>query len=208
MGTYGTTTNTGNEKIRRDQVSKEIVRFRFPAILDDYYWARHAVDDNNNWRQGVLSLEESMATHSWLFRQFTFFLGLTEVNTYLAYNHFCRPGQPALHKRELRSILAKELLFNHWIRDRDEEEEQRRRSALRNVEHIQILLPPFKKFIDSRGGTADCKTKFKQLHCKTQGCDKTDERTYCRCDTLKPYCKQHFIEHVALSASGSSTGPF
>jgi hypothetical protein len=142
MGPYGSTSNVGTEKTRRDPDTNQLVKFRFPMVLDDYYFARHAVDDNNNWRQGTLNLEESISTQSWLFRQFTFFSGLTESNTYLAYNYFCRSGQEQMAKRDLRAKLSKELIFNHLLQQEEEDKEQeRRRLPPRNVEHIRVTLP-------------------------------------------------------------------
>ena len=56
--------------------------------MNNYYFGRHAFDDNNNNRQGCLSCEEVFQMKDWAMRQFGFIIALCQTNAFLAYNYF------------------------------------------------------------------------------------------------------------------------
>ena len=60
-------------------------RFRFPCPYDWHYKYCHAVDDPNNLRHALPSIEATITTICWEIRVFSFVLAATEVNAYLAY---------------------------------------------------------------------------------------------------------------------------
>jgi hypothetical protein len=60
-------------------------RFRFPCPYDWHYKYCHAVDDPNNLRHALPSIEATITTICWEIRVFSFVLAVTEVNAYLAY---------------------------------------------------------------------------------------------------------------------------
>jgi len=65
--------------------------FQFPL---PYYWHYkywHAVDDHNNLRHSLSSIEHTITTTCWEIRVFLFVLAVSEVNAFLVYRFFCCP---------------------------------------------------------------------------------------------------------------------
>ncbi len=60
-------------------------RFRFPCPYGWHYKYRHAVDNNNNLRHALPSVEATITTTHWEIRVFSFVLAVTKVNAYLEY---------------------------------------------------------------------------------------------------------------------------
>ena len=52
-----------------------------------YYYGSHAVDDNNNNRQGCLSFEEVLQMKDWTMRQFDFIIALCKKVAFLVYKY-------------------------------------------------------------------------------------------------------------------------
>lgn len=61
------------------------VRIPRPAVLESFYEAFPAVDENNKLRQGYLAIEERWRTHHWHMRAFATVLGVCVANAYFAY---------------------------------------------------------------------------------------------------------------------------
>jgi hypothetical protein len=95
------------------------------------------VDDHNNLRHALQSIEDSWVTKRWEVRVFLFILAITEVNAFLAirYFTFCNgdiDGCPTLLK--FCRLLAWEMIRNRWI-----VEEERAEESLR-VGDVYVLL--------------------------------------------------------------------
>ena len=97
----------GDNKRRR--IAGDIVQFRYPVYATQYYKARHAVDDNNNNRQGRLSFEETYMPQRWEMRQFGFILSLLLTNCHLTYNFFVYENK--LDKPEFMQQLMRNILY-------------------------------------------------------------------------------------------------
>jgi hypothetical protein len=63
--------------------------FHYPEPFFLHFKYRHAVDDHNNLRHAVPSIEETWITTRWVLRVFQFLLAVTEVNMYLAFGSLC-----------------------------------------------------------------------------------------------------------------------
>ena len=70
----------GNEEI--------LTTFQYPRPFDWHFRYRHAVDDHNNLRHALPSIEDSWVTQRWEVRVFGFVLAITEVNAFLALRYF------------------------------------------------------------------------------------------------------------------------
>ena len=68
-----------------------LCRYRFLAPYDWHYKFCHVVDDHNNLRHAILSIEHTITTMHWEICVFSFLLVVSEVNAYLAYWFFCKP---------------------------------------------------------------------------------------------------------------------
>ncbi len=90
-----------------------ILTFQHPQLISEYYATRHAVDDNNNLRQGSLRLEDGLAVRSWHIRQFFALMAISEVNALCFYTHNrARQGVVTMHLHSPWSSSAVNLLHN------------------------------------------------------------------------------------------------
>ena len=189
---WGTTNRTGPTKRRR--VGGERVEFQYDECRNAYYSARHAVDDHNNNRQGVLSLEAACAVKDWTKRQFFYVLATVEVNALLAYNHFVRrpKGEPALSKAAFRRMLVEGLVHNAEYSERRRGDDQD--GGNRNHHHDLLRLEVFRgKWNHGKKAFPPTTQKYQQYLCAGEGCTRR-VRTYCRCD-MKIRCERCHTLH-------------
>ena len=99
--------------MKKRNVGGEQVEFQYGEYQRWYYYARHAVDDNNNNRQGCLSYEERFCPRDWPTRQFGFLFALSMTNAFLAYNHFV--VQKKGKKKKTIEQLLKIKLILPWV---------------------------------------------------------------------------------------------
>jgi hypothetical protein len=93
-----------------------------PLPYDWPYKYRHAVDDHNNLRHSLLSVEGTIMTIRWEMRVFSFLLAVSEVNAFLTYRFFCKPDSvPTL--QEFCHKLAWQLIKNRWIMEQNVSEQ-------------------------------------------------------------------------------------
>ena len=76
-------------------------RFHYTCPFDWHFWYRHAVDDHNNLRHLLPSIEDSWVTQRWETWVFAFLFAITEVNAFLCLCYFTfgkgeLPGCPKL----------------------------------------------------------------------------------------------------------------
>jgi hypothetical protein len=109
-------------KDQRRRITKDGVEvshtFQFLLPYDWHYRFRHAVDDHNNVRHSLPSVEGTIITTRWEMHVFSFLLAVSEVNAFLTYRFFCKPdSMPKL--QEFRHKLAWQLIKNRWIMEQD-----------------------------------------------------------------------------------------
>ena len=109
---WSTTFDKGNKKIHC--VGGDLVELTYGEFQHWYYFGRHAVDDNNNNRQGHLPFEEAYCSKRWDLQQLGFIIALAQTNALLAYNLFLhhKQGLPPFLKAEFQRSLARELVYN------------------------------------------------------------------------------------------------
>lgn len=95
MATYGCMMQNGKETSRetRDEDGEKITEhaFKYNDTFDNHFTYRHIVDDHNNLRHQVPSIEMTWQTRRWENRVFAFLLAVTEVNVYKAMLYFVYP---------------------------------------------------------------------------------------------------------------------
>jgi hypothetical protein len=125
----------------------EVVRrSRYTCQFDWHFLYRHAIDDHNNLRHALPSIEDSWVTQRWEVRVFGFVLAITKVNTFLAVRYFTFAngtidGCPTLMK--FCRILAWQLINNRWI---VEEERAEAEARIGNVHRILTAPKHAKKY--------------------------------------------------------------
>jgi len=199
LNTCFTTNRHGPNKKRR--VGDRLITFQMPEYLHYYYSARHAVDDNNNIRQGSVPFEETFRPDRWDLRQLGFIIALSLANSQLASNHFVQAkcGMPKLSGAEFRRIVAEEIL--EWCEGQREVSspgEGAQRSSARRASSVQHALCHIPKGRGKHTATAfkNTKSEYPKYTCTGDGCKKKI-RTYCSCDKTRTLCADCFAEHVA-----------
>ena len=99
-----TTIRNGNTKKRR--IGLELVEFNHGEAQTNYYCGRHAVDDNNNNRQGCLSFEDSFIPTDWNKSQFGCVMQTCQTNSHLENAHFSNS--------EVEKPLVKPIMAEDW----------------------------------------------------------------------------------------------
>ncbi len=119
------------------------------------------MDDHNNFRHALPSIEDSWVTKRWEVRVFSFVLAITEVNALLAIWYFTfRDGEidgcPTLLK--FRRLLAREMIRNRWIVEEEDAE-----AALRVGDvHMLCTAPKHaKRYRNHMWDCSACKTSMK-----------------------------------------------
>ena len=96
-----------------------IIQYTEPFYLHFRY--RHAVDDHNNLRHQVPSLEETWTSCCWACHVFAFLLAVTEVNAYLTVRYFVWTQEEMMTLIEFRHQLAWAPIKNpEWMGEGEE----------------------------------------------------------------------------------------
>ena len=94
------------------------------------------VDDYNNQRQSPISLEKTWATMWWPNRVFAFLIAVIEVNTYLSAVHIY--GFDSMEQLSFRKLLAKELLFNPYLKEDKKKVATRRKKQQQSAHEYAV----------------------------------------------------------------------
>lgn len=214
MSTYGGLVETrGQEKTWRWYKANRaggnsILRFfRYKEPFANHYKYRHCVDDHNNLRHSIPSIEGSIKTHRWELRVFCFILAISEVNTFLALKNFVWCNDKFMTLHQFRRKLAMALINNEHIRKDVHGNMVRSRRKRRNIgdtEHVLCSAPPHAKKFFTRKWDLSCKAKYQQYQCRVKGCTQKT-RTYCKCSPGEWMCKschpEHIVQHVTDKSS-------
>ena len=191
MSTFGTLLNTGKK------VSRGPHSFERPQVYDEYYVARHSVDDNNNLRQGHRGIEEAWETRSWAHRNLAFLISLAEVNGFRAMSEFANPNMKELMTFR-RAIVDEAFLANRAVQPAPTTRSSPKKRAS-DSGHTLLPIPPKKKRY--RGVWVDApelKGQYPQWRCSV--CHKK-ARYYCSCNADKGFCQVCFGSHRILEVS-------
>ncbi len=159
--------------------------FQFPCPYDWHYKFRHAVNDHNNLRHALPSIEHTIITNRWEMRVFSFVLAVTEVNAFLAYRFFCRPD-PVPILQQFRHKLAWELIKNKWLAKEDLDESH----VVSMVHQLMVAPNNATKYANGRW-LCNTKQPNQNYPCSFKQCGKPPKRikTYCSCCPTKWICK-------------------
>lgn len=108
IATCGTTL-PGRSHFKRRRGEFEVPR---PELVAEYLDGAQQIDVHNHVRQGVLAMEPR-PTRRWMWRFFQTFIGLVEVDAYLAYRKFC-PGKTNIPHRTFLIDVIGALLNNKY----------------------------------------------------------------------------------------------
>ena len=201
--TYGNGVLNGRQRHRFHPITGAKITFKHVDAVDDYFFARTAVDEHNRTRQGGLSFERGWQTKKWHVRIFAFLVGMSETNAKNAAAFFRdRPQQQVVSLLAFRLSVAQHILDVHAAQKRAPARKAARELRDLHGEHRLMTIPVgcgrytgkrdrdhsdgFKKLSASRSAH-----KYQCQLCK---CGK-QIRTYCLCSPAHPVCIECYAEH-------------
>lgn len=219
MSTYGALCPKPNQaETYRKADDGSTVFFKYAEVFGNHYQYRHIVDDFNNNRHRVPSIEGTWITLRWATRVFAFILACAEVNAFMAFKFFIWAKNPSVEPLTLidfRRRLAKQLIHNEFLKKEkadkkrqmgvdigsDSEDElgspaKRAKSrAFLFLDHEDRDAPLHARaFVPGKGWDLSCKQAYQQHKCKAQGCQKK-VRKYCSCAPGHWLCTAHLKVH-------------
>ena len=201
MSTYGSLTVKEGQKESERKYEKDgepvSTKFKYCLPFSNHFDFRHVIDDHNNLRHSLPSIEETWTTHRWATRVFAFILAVVEVNCYLAFRYFVWGGEERKSLNEFRLGLAWALIENEYLKREEggEEEEEQRNIRRRVVEHRLETAPKRSVKYDGKNWIKKGKLDYPQFTCRMAGCKKA-VRTYCVCNVGEWLCKDCFVNHI------------
>ena len=167
---------------------------KYTEVIANHFDFRHIVDDHNNLRHQVPSIEQTWTTHRWATRVFAFLLALTEVNCYLAFRYFVWKNEEKMGLQEFRGILGWALIEN-TLGDEVTDPRRRTRSKRKRICHKLSSAPKFAKRFCDQNWVLGNKQAYQQYLCRTPKCP-NKVRTYCDCSVGEWLCKFCFVDHI------------
>lgn len=169
------------------------VQFHYTKPFDWHFRYRHAVDDHNNKRHTLPSIEDTWKTLTWEIRVFAFILAITEVNVYLAKVFFVWSNEERDTYLQFRRKFSFQLINNPYMpanygASADGED------ALDVACSIETA-PAHAREYRNRTWVCDAKLRYQQYLCKEVGC-KNRVRTYCACMIGHWMCPNHVLKHA------------
>ena len=205
MTTYGTLRPNANNDNQTYRILNDgsKVSFKYTKCFDNHYTFRHSVDDNNNLRHAIPSIEGSWVTHRWAPHVLSFLIALSETNAFLAFRYYIWDNKirPAMSLNDFCRKLALQLIKNKWLKSEMEcngnEEEETMRQSLRQKRKMELTLlsaPLHASFFSGTKWTCNANLRYAQYTCKGIGCSKRI-RTYCSCNPNQWLCTRCFSNH-------------
>ena len=192
-------------------MGNDLVDIKYGEYLHWYYYDRHAVDNNNNNRQGSLPLEEAYCSKRWDLRQFGFIIELCQVNAMVAYNYFVRKHDgDFVNKETFLRMLGRDLILNSDC-------EMKNDGKMGKLNTRSKTLPPGCNMASTTSRVARAGhelVRISKFHGKWNGISfpqiateyskcsfsmrcGTQTRTFCYCYFSLMLCVQFYGEHIA-----------
>lgn len=226
MATWGSLTiSPRQESTRRYQTNADGTRtslhFKYTQPFALYYQHRHVVDDHNNLRHSLPSIEHTWTTVRWANRVFAFLLSISEVNTYKAFSYFVWKNKDFMTLHQFRHKLALSLINNEWLSspDCDVNEKSRRSNGKRkrknandpkklhnpSLYHALFSAPPHARKYSHSKWDLSSKSPYQQFTCRMPGC-RNKVRSCCKCSPGEWLCKSCFPNHLGCVFIDDSVG--
>ncbi len=171
--------------------------FGYAKPFEWHFKYRHTVDNHNNLRHAVLSIEGTWTTDRWPVRVFQFLLAITEINTYLVIRHFVfKTKDPQVVPKLLafRRELAWLLIDNEFFPKTTEENKKVEEKTLSENNHWHAVAPKNAHYFNGRRWILGAKDPYQQYQCKWPGCKKRC-RHFCVCNPSVWLCSNCHVQH-------------
>jgi len=200
MATYGALNPFPDEKDSTRYYMKDgnkvTKTFKFTEPYSNHYRFRHAVDDHNNLRHQVPSIEGTWVTQRWPIRVLGFLLAISEVNCFLAFRTFIwQSGKDDSTLRTFRRRMALSLIYNEDLLNQSNKRKSKRMAACTGSVHLPMSAPAHAREFSNGKWKKGAKFKYQQYTCRGDNCNKKT-RNYCQCSPGHWLCKQCHAKHV------------
>ena len=200
---YGAGVLNGRQRFRFHPSTGAKITFKHVDAVDDYFFARTAVDEHNRMRQGSLSFEQGWQTKKWHIRIFAFLVGMSETNAKNAAAFFRDKHQEqVVSLLHFRLSVAQRILDIHAAQKRAPARKAARELRDLHGEHRLMTIPVgCGRYTGKRD--RDHEDGFKKLsaarsahkyQCQLCKCGK-QIRTYCLYSPAHPVCIECYAEH-------------
>ncbi len=198
MATAGLLCSMGGKEVKRvysEGGETKTTTFQYTKPFEWHFRYRHAVDDHNNLRHAVPSIEGTWLTDRWPICVFAYLLSVTEINAYLTVKHFVYHEDPDKLPKLLhfRRELAWQMFDNSFLKDASKNDDFEKAVSSHNV-HDYAVAPHHVKYYNGRVWVLGASYKYQQYQCKTPGC-KQRCRHYCVCNPGVWLCSNCHIKH-------------
>eukprot|EP00986_Skeletonema_menzelii_P014601 scaffold9796_cov108-Skeletonema_menzelii.AAC.1 len=201
MATGGNMFTEGCREVNR-VVNNVTKTFSYPWPVETHFLYRHAVDDHNNLRHALPSIEDTWRTDRWPCRVFAFILAVSEVNCYLAKKHWCWSGNEKETYSAFRKKLAFELINNIAAVSSPCIQVDRLVAHSPNAHQLETAPKHAAKW-RNRQWVNTAKQMYQTYRCSTPGCKKRI-RTVCSCERGVWMCRECHGQHLFNLGSGSN----
>ena len=201
MTTYGALNPYSYERdskryLKDSDGNTTITTFKYTEPYSNHYRFRHSIDDHNNLRHQLPSIEGTWVTQRWPIRVLGFLLAISEVNTFLAFRHFIWHAEKEfLTLRTFRRRLALALIDNEYLIDQEEQRKSKRLRAMEDNLHVLESAPPHAKGFFNGKWKKGARFKYQQYTCRGTNCTKKT-RNYCSCLPGHWLCRECHAKHV------------
>jgi len=196
---YGVGLIYNNDRVRALEDGEQ-VQFRYPKPFELHYKFRHLIDNHNNKRHAVPSIEWSLKTHHWAMRCFQYLLATLETILYLAMKHFAWGGADEFTILQFWQKLAWKLINNPLLTEQRPDLIATRCRTNPLVVHNVAKCPPFTSCWNDRKFEITPQFRYNQFTCKSRGCKKR-VRAYCVCTPGEWLCSLHWRAHLLVAAA-------
>jgi hypothetical protein len=196
MSTFGSLHEVEGHHAVRTLSTGSTARWNYIEPVSRHNRSKHWVDDHNQRRHAPIDLSFTWRTRWWPTRQFTFFLGVAEVN---AANTRARAlRQTPAPVLEFRRDLANEMLNNTLGRDLEPARgpatrARRSVSASDGIHRLEERPLNTTKWLGTSWKPA--KDPYQKTVCSGADC-KSRCRTYCACNKAACLCLECFNVHI------------
>lgn len=118
-----------------------------PQMVEEYFTGAQQIDVHNHLRQGELQMEKR-TTDRWQHRFFQGYVGVCEVDAYLAWKHFTRRGHGGSEHRAFLHALIEQLLNNTYGD---------------STAHARPLRPPYRRAGNDKSASPPSEHRLKPL---------------------------------------------
>ncbi len=199
MATGGALCTVGGKEVKQVYTDSnnqvKTTSFHYAKPFEWHFRYRHAVDDHNNLRHAVPSIEGTFLTSRLPLRVFSFLVAVTEINAYLIVKYFIYKNDPKNLPKLLnfRRELAWQMIESFCDHSEPQQDEGAASRDAYEV-HKHCPAPHYARYYNGRVWVLGARDKYQQYKCRGIGCKKCT-CSYCACTPAVWLCCHCHVKH-------------